>query len=107
VTGITSSFSLWLIAISINTWYGSITSGLASVFLAALANHYFFTDLSSTLDSLEFVLFVIEGLLISALTANFQSSKQQSDSDKTEARINLKDLLQSQRSLRQGEELYR
>ncbi len=107
VTGITSSFSLWLIAISINTWYGSITSGLASVFLAALANHYFFTDLSSTLDSLEFVLFVIEGLLISALTANFQSSKQQSDSDKTEARINLKDLLQSQRSLRQREELYR
>lgn len=107
VTGITSSFSLWLIAISINTWYGSITSGLASVFLAALANHYFFTDLSSTLDSLKFVLFVIEGLLISALTANFQSSKQQSDTDKTEARINLKDLLQSQRSLRQGEELYR
>ncbi|MBN3946111.1 MAG: response regulator [Nostoc sp. NMS7] len=43
VTGITSSFSLWLIAISINTWYGSITSGLTSVFLAALANHYFFT----------------------------------------------------------------
>lgn len=107
VTGITSSFSLWLIAISINTWYGSITSGLASVFLAALANHYFFTNPSSTLDSLEFVLFVIEGLLISALTANFQSSKQQSDSDKTEARINLKDLLQSQRSLRQREELYR
>lgn len=107
VTGITSSFSLWLIAISINTWYGSITSGLASVFLAALANHYFFTNPSSTLDSLEFVFFVIEGLLISALTANFQSSKQQSDSDKTEARINLKDLLQSQRSLRQGEELYR
>ncbi|MEH2062410.1 MAG: ATP-binding protein [Nostoc sp.] len=107
LTGITSSFSLWLIAISINTWYGSITSGLASVFLAALANHYFFTNPSSTLDSLEFVLFVIEGLLISALTANFQSSKQQSDTDKTEAQINLKDLLQSQRSLRQREELYR
>ncbi|AFZ28361.1 signal transduction histidine kinase (plasmid) [Cylindrospermum stagnale PCC 7417] len=107
LTGITSSFSLWLIAISINTWYGSIISGLISVFLAALASHYFFTDPSSTLDSLEFVLFVIEGLLISALTANFQSSKQQSDTDKTEAQINLKDLLQSQRSLRQGEELYR
>ncbi len=107
VTGITSSFSLWLIAISISTWYGSIISGLTSVFLAALASHYFFTNPSSTLDSLEFVLFVIEGLLISALTANFQSSKQQSDSDKTEARINLLDLLQSQRSLRQGEELYR
>jgi PAS domain S-box-containing protein len=101
------TFRLWLIAISINTWYGSITSGLTSVFLAALASHYFFTNPSSTLDSLEFVLFVIEGLLISALTANFQSSKQQSDSDKTEAQINLKDLLQSQRSLRQGEELYR
>jgi PAS domain S-box-containing protein len=107
LTGITSSFSLWLIAISISTWYGSITSGLASVFLAALASHYFFTNPSSTLDSLEFVLFIIEGLLISALTANFQSSKQQSDSDKTEAQINLKDLLQSQHSLRQGEELYR
>lgn len=107
LTGITSSFSLWLIAISISTWYGSIISGLTSVFLAALASHYFFTNPSSTLDSLEFVLFVIEGLLISALTANFQSSKQQSDTDKTEAQINLKDLLQSQRSLRQGEELYR
>ncbi|AVH68413.1 hybrid sensor histidine kinase/response regulator [Nostoc sp. 'Peltigera membranacea cyanobiont' N6] len=107
LTGITSSFSLWLIAISISTWYGSIISGLTSVFLAALASHYFFTNPSSTLNSLEFVLFVIEGLLISALTANFQSSKQQSDTDKTEAQINLKDLLQSQRSLRQGEELYR
>lgn len=107
LTGITSSFSLWLIAIAISTWYGSIISGLASVFLAALASHYFFTNPSSTLDSLEFVLFVIDGLLISALTANFQSSKQQSDTDKTEAQINLKDLLQSQRSLRQGEELYR
>ncbi|MCF2151351.1 ATP-binding protein [Desmonostoc muscorum LEGE 12446] len=107
LTGITSSFSLWLIAISISTWYGSIISGLTSVFLAALASHYFFTNPSSTLDSLEFVLFVIEGLLISALTANFQSCKQQSDTDKTEAQINLKDLLQSQRSLRQGEELYR
>ncbi len=107
LTGITSSFSLWLIAISISTWYGSIISGLTSLFLAALASHYFFTNPSSTLNSLEFVLFVIEGLLISALTANFQSSKQQSDSDKTEAQINLKDLLQSQRSLRQGEELYR
>ncbi|MFN6538243.1 MAG: ATP-binding protein [Nostoc sp. EkiNYC01] len=107
LTGITSSFSLWVIAISISTWYGSIISGLASVFLAALASHYFFTNPSSTLDSLEFVLFVIEGLLISALTANFQSSKQQSDTDKTEAQINLKGLLQSQRSLRQGEELYR
>jgi PAS domain S-box-containing protein len=107
LTGITSSFSLWLIAISISTWYGSIISGLTSVFLAALASHYFFTNPSSTLDSLEFVLFVIEGLLISTLTANFQSSKQQSDTDKTEAQINLKDLLQSQRSLRQGEELYR
>lgn len=107
LTGITSSFSLWLIAIAISTWYGSIISGLTSVFLAALASHYFFTNPSSTLNSLEFVLFVIEGLLISALTANFQSSKQQSDSDKTEAQINLKDLLQSQRSLRQGEELYR
>lgn len=107
LTGITSSFSLWLIAIFISTWYGSIISGLASVFLAALASHYFFTNPSSTLDSLEFVLFVIEGLLISALTANFQSSKQQSNTDKTEAQINLKDLLQSQRSLRQGEELYR
>ncbi|MHC5762893.1 hybrid sensor histidine kinase/response regulator [Nostoc sp.] len=107
LTVITSSFSLWLIAISISTWYGSIISGLTSVFLAALASHYFFTNPSSTLDSLEFVLFVIEGLLISALTANFQSSKQQSDTDKTEAQINLKDLLQSQRSLRQGEELYR
>lgn len=107
LTGITSSFSLWLIAIAISTWYGSIISGLTSVFLAALASHYFFTNPSSTLDSLEFVLFVIEGLLISALTANFQSSKQQSDTDKTEAQINLKDLLQSQRSLRQGEELYR
>ncbi|MFN6481045.1 ATP-binding protein [Nostoc sp. DedQUE07] len=107
LTGITSSFSLWLIAISISTWYGSIISGLTSVFLAALASHYFFTNPSSTLNSLEFVLFIIEGLLISALTANFQSSKQQSDTDKTEAQINLKDLLQSQRSLRQGEELYR
>jgi PAS domain S-box-containing protein len=107
LTGITSSFSLWLIAIAISTWYGSIILGLTSVFLAALASHYFFTNPSSTLDSLEFVLFVIEGLLISALTANFQSSKQQSDTDKTEAQINLKDLLQSQRSLRQGEELYR
>ncbi|MBC1236179.1 response regulator [Nostoc sp. 2RC] len=107
LTGITSSFSLWLIASAISTWYGSIISGLASVFLAALASHYFFTNPSSTLDSLEFVLFVIEGLLISALTANFQSSKQQSDTDKIEAQINLKDLLQSQRSLRQGEELYR
>ncbi|WP_414516389.1 ATP-binding protein [Nostoc sp. PCC 9305] len=107
LTGITNSFSLWLIAIAISTWYGSIISGLTSVFLAALASHYFFTNPSSTLDSLEFVLFVIEGLLISALTAKFQSSKQQSDTDKTEAQINLKDLLQSQRSLRQGEELYR
>ncbi|WP_414567920.1 ATP-binding protein [Nostoc sp. CCY 9925] len=107
LTGITNSFSLWLIAIATSTWYGSIISGLTSVFLAALASHYFFTNPSSTLDSLEFVLFVIEGLLISALTANFQSSKQQSDTDKTEAQINLKDLLQSQRSLRQGEELYR
>ncbi|WDD36362.1 ATP-binding protein (plasmid) [Nostoc sp. UHCC 0926] len=107
LTGITSSFSLWLIAISISTWHGSIISGLTSLFLAALASHYFFTNPSSTLNSLEFVLFIIEGLLISALTANFQSSKQQSDSDKTEAQINLKDLLQSQRSLRQGEELYR
>ncbi|MFN6456110.1 MAG: ATP-binding protein [Nostoc sp. EfeVER01] len=107
LTGITSSFSLWLIAIFISTWYGSIILGLTSVFLAALASHYFFTDPSSNLNSLEFVLFVIEGLLISALTANFQSSKQQSDTDKTEAQINLKDLLQSQRSLRQGEELYR
>lgn len=107
LTGITSSFSLWLIAISTSTWYGSIISGLTSLFLAALASHYFFTNPSSTLNSLEFVLFVIEGLLISALTANFQSSKQQSDTDKTEAQINLKDLLQSQRSLRQGEELYR
>lgn len=107
LTVITSSFSLWLIAISISTWYGSIISGLTSVFLAALASHYFFTNPSSTLDSLEFVLFLIEGLLISALTDNFQSSKQQSDTDKTEAQINLKDLLQSQRSLRQGEELYR
>jgi PAS domain S-box-containing protein len=107
LTGITSSLSLWLIAIAISTWYGSIISGLTSVFLAALASHYFFTNPSSTLNSLEFVLFVIEGLLISALTANFQSSKQQSDTDKTEAQINLKDLLQSQRSLRQGEELYR
>ncbi|WP_099066960.1 hybrid sensor histidine kinase/response regulator [Nostoc linckia] len=107
LTVITSSFSLWLIAISISTWYGSIISGLTSMFLAALASHYFFTNPSSTLDSLEFVLFVIEGLLISALTDNFQSSKQQSDTDKTKAQINLKDLLQSQRSLRQGEELYR
>ncbi|MDZ8091492.1 MAG: ATP-binding protein [Nostoc sp. DedQUE05] len=107
LTGITSSFSLWVIAISISTWYGSIISGLTSVFLAALASHYFFTNPSSTLNSLEFVLFVIEGLLISVLTANFQSSKQQSDTDKTEAQINLKDLLQSQRSLRKGEELYR
>ncbi|BDI20908.1 hypothetical protein ANSO36C_67100 (plasmid) [Nostoc cf. commune SO-36] len=107
LTGITSYFSLWLIAISISTWYGSIISGLISVFLAALASHYFFTDPSSTLDNLEFVLFVIEGLLITALTANFQSSKHQSDTDKTEAQINLKDLLQSQRSLRKGEELYR
>jgi PAS domain S-box-containing protein len=107
LTGTTSSFSLWLIAISINTWYGSIISGLTSVFLAALASYYFFTDPSSTLDSLESVLFVIEGLLISALTANFQSSTQQSDTEKTAAQINLKDLLQSQRSLRQGEELYR
>jgi PAS domain S-box-containing protein len=107
LTGITSSFSLWLIAIAISTWYGSIISGLISVFLAALASHYFFTNPSSTLDSLEFVLFLIEGLFISALTANFQSSKQQSDTDKTEAQINLKDLLQSQRLLRQGEELYR
>jgi PAS domain S-box-containing protein len=107
LTGITSYFSLWLIAIAISTWYGSIISGLIAVFLATLASHYFFTDPSSNLNSLEFVLFVIEGLLISTLTANFQSSKQQSDSDKTEAQINLKDLLQSQRSLRQGEELYR
>ncbi len=107
LTEITSSFSLWLIAIAISTWYGSIISGLTSVFLAALASHYFFTNPSSTLNSLEFVLFLIEGLFISALTANFQSSKQQSDTDKTEAQINLKDLLQSQRSLRQGEELYR
>ena len=107
LTGITSYFSLWLIAIAISTWYGSIISGLISVFLAALASHYFFTDPSSNLNNLEFVLFIIEGLLISALTANFQSSKQQSDTDKTEAQINLKDLLQSQRSLRQGEELYR
>jgi K+-sensing histidine kinase KdpD len=43
LTGITSSFSLWLIAIAISTWYGSIISGLTSVFLAALASHYFFT----------------------------------------------------------------
>ncbi len=76
LTGITSSFSLWLIAISINTWYGSIISGLTSVFLAALASYYFFTDPSSTLDSLESVLFVIEGLLISALTANFKQAEK-------------------------------
>lgn len=107
LTGITSSFSLWLIAISVSTWYGSIISGLISVFLAALASHYFFTDPSSTLDSLEFVLFVIEGLLISTLTANFQSSKQQSDTDKIADLINLKDLLQSQHSLSHCEELYR
>ncbi|MBD2200557.1 MULTISPECIES: ATP-binding protein [Calothrix] len=107
LTGITSSFSLWLIAISVSTWYGSIISGLISVFLAALASHYFFTDPSSTLDSLEFVLFVIEGLLISTLTANFQSSKQQSDTAKIADLINLKDLLQSQHSLRHCEELYR
>ncbi|MBD2238380.1 response regulator [Aulosira sp. FACHB-113] len=107
LTGITSSFSLWLIAISVSTWYGSIISGLISVFLAALASHYFFTDPSSTLDSLEFVLFVIEALLISTLTANFQSSKQQSDTDKIADLINLKDLLQSQHSLRHCEKLYR
>lgn len=107
LTGITSSFSLWLIAISVSTWYGSIISGLISVFLAALATHYFFTDPSSTFDSLEFVLFIVEGLLISTLTANFQSSKQQSDTDKIAVQINLKDLLQSQHSLRHCEELYR
>ncbi|MDZ7960182.1 MAG: ATP-binding protein [Aulosira sp. DedQUE10] len=107
LTGITSSFSLWLIAISVSTWYGSIISGLISVFLAALATHYFFTDPSSTLDSLELVLFVIEGLLISTLTANFQSNKQRSDTVKIAAQINLKDLLQSQHSLHHCEEIYR
>ncbi|BAZ33942.1 PAS/PAC sensor hybrid histidine kinase (plasmid) [Cylindrospermum sp. NIES-4074] len=106
LTGIASYFSLWLIAISISTWYGNIVSGLISVFLAALASRYFFTEPSSTFNNQEFVLFVIECLLISALTANFQSTKRQSEIDKTAAQINLEGLLQNQRLLRQSEELY-
>ncbi|MCC2691567.1 ATP-binding protein [Nodularia sp. LEGE 04288] len=105
--GITSSFSLWLIAVSISTWYGNIVSGLISVLLAGLASHYFFTDPFSTRNHLEFVLFIVEGLVINTLIANFQSSKQQSDIDKTEAQTNLEGLLENQRSLRQNEEFYR
>lgn len=52
-------------------------------------------------------MFLVEGLLVSTITANFKTTTKQSEIHKKEAKINLQGLEESQRSLRQTEELYR
>ncbi|MCG3117393.1 MAG: ATP-binding protein [Candidatus Manganitrophus sp. SA1] len=89
-----SPFLLFLIAVMVSAWYGGLGPGLLATVLSALISDYVFLVpyygfLSYTVgQTVEMGLFILEGLVISALTVALHSAKSQAEASMEEARHN-------------------
>lgn len=89
-----SPFLLFLIAVMVSAWYGGLGPGLLATVLSALVSDYVFLVphygfLGYTLgQTVELGLFILEGLVISALTVALHSAKSQAEASMEEARHN-------------------
>ena len=81
----TLPFTFFYAAVSASAWAGGFGPGLAATLLSSLAARYFFLipryslAVSSTVNAERVTLFVIEGILISALSAGYPKARRLAD----------------------------
>lgn len=99
-------FLVLFAAVTISAWFGGTGSGVLATALSALASDYFFISPfkffwgQSLRQNLPLALFVLEGVLITALSASLHAARQRTEASKIKAQRHQKDL-------RQSEERYR
>ena len=100
-----SPFLLMAGAVMVGAWFGGFGPGLLATILGALAADYFFLEPVGSFTGLgvgflPFILFVLQGLLISALVEALHSARVHAEASTQEARSH-------QEELHRSEELYR
>jgi len=105
-------YPLFLAAVMVSSWYGSMGPGLFAIALSAILCAYFFVPpfyaLAVDRDSIDGLLqFVLVALLISYLNTRLRSTQEIAARNARERERNYEFLRQSQESLRQSEERYR
>lgn len=103
---IDTPFLAFLSAVMVSAWFGGIGPGLLATALTALLGDYFFIGPHQLFweqnlgENLPLGLFVLEGMLISSLSATLHTSWQRAEVSKLKAQ-------QHQEDLRRSEERYR
>lgn len=105
-------YPLFLAAVMVSSWYGSMEPGLFATALSAVLCAYFFIppfySLAVNRDSIDGLLqFVLVALLISYLNTKLRSTQEIAERNAREREQNYEFLRQSQESLRRSEERYR
>ncbi|MDV2994579.1 MAG: Sensor histidine kinase RcsC [Chroococcidiopsis sp. SAG 2025] len=105
-------YPLFLAAVMVSSWYGSMKPGLFAITLSAVLCAYFFVppfySLAVERDGLDGLLqFVLVALLITYLNTRLRSTQEIAERNAREAQQNYEYLRQSQESLRRSEERYR
>ena len=105
-------YPLFLAAVMVSSWYGSMGPGLFAIALSTVLCAYFFVppfySLAVERDGIDGLLqFVLVALLISYLNTRLRSTQEIAERNAREAQQNYEFLRQSQESLRRSEERYR
>lgn len=108
-----SPFLLFFASVAVSAWFGGLRPGLLATCLSAILVAFFllFPDHSLWIedigDQLRFAVFIVEGSLISVLTAVIQRARQRADESTREAINHQRILHRSERALMESQERYR
>ncbi|MEO5931036.1 MAG: PAS domain S-box protein, partial [Candidatus Kapaibacterium sp.] len=101
-----SPYLLGLAPVMVAAWYGGLGPGILATIIVAVAGNYLYAEprwsflLGTPGEVLHFLLFIVEGILISALSAMLHRSRRSAERQAEEARMH-------EETLRQSEERFR
>jgi len=101
-----SPFLLFFGAVMVSAWYGGLGPGLLATILAALLSDYFFLGSAYSVlgnrpgQTLELLLFVLEGALVSLIITALQAAKYRAEVNARKAQMHQKTLRRSEESFR-------
>jgi PAS domain S-box-containing protein len=100
-----SPFLLLAAGVMVGAWFGGLGPGLVATVFAALAANYLFLEprysfTAPSIQAVPLMLFMVQGVVISALTQALHTARSRSETSAWEA-------LSHQESLRESERLYR
>lgn len=99
-------FLLVFAAVIVSAWYGGLGPGLLATVTAGLATDYFFLSPSALfsgapgLEAVPFILYMLEGLLITGIVVGLRSARQEAEISMLEAQAHQEGLLQSEQRYR-------